>query len=283
VRVLVTGSSGFLGSQVTEDLRRAGHTVVAYDIAEGRDVLDLRALRSAMSDCEAAVHLAAVVDPAAPEGRVLLVNLEGTTNVLLAGGQEGVGRIVFASSVDALGVFKGERRPDYLPLDEEHPCRPSSPYGMSKLLGEEMCRAFTDRTGIATICLRPPGIWDRETYASIQRRRREDPDFEWRPYWEYGAFLDIRDASSAVLCALTCPDPGHARAFLCSPDISTSGPGGRDLAARLLPDVPWRGGPPWDDDPFRALIDTRRAGRILGWRPIHTWKAWLEGSPQKDA
>ncbi|MDZ8240137.1 MAG: NAD-dependent epimerase/dehydratase family protein [Nostoc sp. ChiQUE01a] len=63
-----------------------------------------------------------------------------------AAAQAKVKRVVFFSSVDALGIFKGERKPDYLPLDDNHPCYPTTPYAVSKRLGEEMCRYFTNST-----------------------------------------------------------------------------------------------------------------------------------------
>jgi nucleoside-diphosphate-sugar epimerase len=176
------------------------------------------------------------------------------------------------SSVDALGIFLGERAPDYLPIDDDHPTYPRSPYALAKRLAEEMCRSFTEDTGIPTICLRPPGVFKEDTYAWIKDVRAANPEFEWSPFWEYGAFLDVRDVASAVSCALRCPDPGHVVLLLCADDISSAHHTSRELARIILPDVPWRGGLEFEQNPFRALLNTQRARQILNWAPQYRWR-----------
>ena len=273
MRVLVTGNEGLIGSRVASTLSKAGHKVVGFDLLSGPDVLDSGAVRTAAQGCQAIVHLAALVDTSSEAGHdVVAVNLLGTWNVLSAAVEAGVERVVFYSSVNALGVFKGERAPDYLPLDDDHPCYPSSPYGISKRLAEEMCRHFTEVTGISTICLRPPGVFAEATYQRIRSRREANPEFEWTPYWEYGAFLDVRDAAEAARCALRCANPGHVTVLLCAADISSSGKTSRELVQAIHPDVPWRGGREFEREPYRALLETRRARDILGWTPRYTWR-----------
>jgi len=67
-------------------------------------------------------------------------------------------RVVVLSSVDVLGCFGGRGRPDYLRIDDEHPCRPTGAYGVSKWLSEQACAALTAATGVCTVCLRPPVV-----------------------------------------------------------------------------------------------------------------------------
>jgi nucleoside-diphosphate-sugar epimerase len=143
---------------------------------------------------------------------------------------------------------------------------------MSKRLAEEMCHCFTRRTGVSTICLRPPAVFNAVIRERIETARKDDPESEWTPYWEYGAFLDVRDAASAGICALTCPDPGHVTLLLCADDISSAERTSSELVRALHPDVPWRGGDEYTIDPFRALLDTRRARQILGWKPRVSWR-----------
>lgn len=282
MRVLVTGSSGLIGSHVVASLTDHGHDAVGFDVAKGQDILNPDALRSAAEGCEAILHLAACTDHHADDSHIMSVNLLGTWNVLSAAKSSGVGRVVFYSSVNALGVFMGDRPPDYLPVDDDHPCYPSTPYGISKYLAEQMCHRFTDATGIPTVCLRPPGVWAESHYEGISGWRKEKPENEWTPFWEYGAFLDARDAALAGIAALRCPDPGHTTLLLCAADISTSGYTSREIVNKLLPDVPWRGGAEFDQDPYRALIDTRKAQAVLAWAPRYTWRAWTERAPRSD-
>jgi UDP-glucose 4-epimerase len=271
MRILLTGDRGFIGATLAIRLRAEGAVVVGYDRVDGRDILDAEAVVRAADACNAVVHLAAELACPGQGAKLVVVNVVGTWNVLAAAEAAGVKRVVFMSSVNVLGVFKGEAAPDYLPLDDEHPARPVSAYGISKLLAEEMCRHFTARTGIGTICLRPPAVWDQATRVSIRSARQANPAFEWIPYWEYGAFIDVDDLCDAALSALACPDPGQATALVCAPDISATVPA-RDLAKRLLPSVPWRGDAGYDIKPWRALINCDKAARLLGWTPRRGWR-----------
>ncbi len=271
MKILVTGSAGLIGREVEQLLRSEEHEVVGFDAVNGDDIRDASKLLAAMQGCDAVVHGAAILDEDSPD--LMAVNLAGTWNVLAAAETAQVRRVVFWSSAAALGVFKGERAPDYLPLDDEHRCYPTSPYAISKYLGEEMCRLWTQKTGIFTICLRPPGVFAASTYEFIIENRRADANFEWTPYWEYGAFLDVRDAAHAALCALTCPESGHVRLLLCADDISSAAQSSHALAALIHPDVAWRGGSEYEARPFKALIDTRRAKSVLHWAPRHKWRA----------
>ena len=121
-RVPVTGSQGLIGSVIATELETARHEPVGCDLVEGQDILHLATLEDAVRGCDAVVHTAALLgQPHEAPAHIMKVNLEGTWNVLEAAEQAGVRRIVHLSSVDALGVFKGERPPDYLPLDNDHP------------------------------------------------------------------------------------------------------------------------------------------------------------------
>ena len=275
MRVLVTGSSGMVGSQVVSDLTALDHVVVEYDLAEGQDILDPAALLDSARGCDVVVHSAALLGlPDQSDTEIMTANLQGTWNVLSAAQEAGIRRVVFLSSVDALGVFKGERSPDYLPLDDAHPCYPATPYAISKYLAEEMCRLFSAATDVSVVCLRPPGVWTDQTYAWIQSERAKRAEFEWDPFWEYGAFIDVRDLSQACACALTCDVERFACLLVSSADITTSGRTSRQLAEFVMPDVEWRGGAEYEGQPFRSLVNIANAKHALGWAPKHSWQAY---------
>ena len=270
----MTGHRGLIGRAVQERLSEDGLDVRGFDLEDGDDIRNGEAVERAARDCAFVVHLAAKLGREGDTAdEISDVNLLGTENVLRAAERTGAQRVVFASSVDVLGVFKGEREPDYLPLDDDHSCRPSTPYGHSKLLGEALCRAFTARTGVASVCLRPPGTYDDEIEDFLRRSRREDPEFEWTPFWEYGCVVYVSDVAAAVACALACPDPGHVALGVNAPDVSSAELTSRELVAKLLPTVPWRGGDAFDRDPFRALMDTSRAQALLEWKARVRWRS----------
>ena len=278
MNVLVTGSRGLVGTAVMRALRAAGDDAIAYDVAEGRDILDPATLERCMRGCDAVVHGAALLGrPGDDPQRIMSVNLQGSWNVLACARALGVRHIVFLSSVDALGVFKGARAPDYLPLDDTHPCRPGTPYGISKRLSEEMCRLSCAAGDVSVVCLRPPGIWTEATYLRVQANRAAQPEYEWSPFWEYGAFVDVRDLAHACVQAAKLGLDGFHCVAVASADISTSGPTSREWAARLHPQVEWRGGAEYEADPYRGLVDIGAAQKLLDWKPEHSWHAFFAG------
>ena len=172
MKVLVTGNQGLIGRAVTNRLQAAGDGVVGFDVADGHDILDAAAVARAADGCDAIVHLAALLGrPGETADQIMTVNVTGTWNVLAAARTMGVRRVVNFSSVNALGIFSGNGTPDYLPIDDAHPPRATTPYGISKRLGEEMCRCFTLDTGIATIGLRPPWVADAARQAAEREKR----------------------------------------------------------------------------------------------------------------
>jgi UDP-glucose 4-epimerase len=113
-------------------------------------------------------------------------------------------------------------------------------------------------------------VWDLGRYQRIEAQRRAEPRSEWEPFWEYGAFVDVRDVAAAVQLALTVPLAGQHRALLCAADISATAPS-LDLVARLAPGVPVTDPARYRADPRSALVDCSVAATTLGWRPRYRW------------
>jgi UDP-glucose 4-epimerase len=281
MKVFLTGNYGKIGKVIENDLHTLGYEVIGYDRLDGKNILDISTLSSTLKRCYAVIHLAALDVDSLESSRpnpheIMNVNLQGTWNVLVAAGHAGVKRMVYMSSVDSLGVFGGRGKPDYLPLDDEHPCYPTSPYDISKYLAEEMCRFWSAKERIPTICLRPPGVWTPETYLEILAARLAKPEYEWNPYWEYGAFIDIRDLSRATIRALICPFEGFGCFLVAAADITTSGKNSRELVQSICPDVEWRGGIEFQEKPYLSLIKTYNAQRVLQWEPEYTWQSFIK-------
>ena len=275
MHVLVTGSRGLVGSAAVRALRDSGHSVAEYDLHDAQDILQGPTLRATMRGCDAVLHAAALLGRQGDDrDQIMNVNLQGTWSVLSAAREVGVRRVAFVSSVDALGLFKGERAPDYLPLDDEHPGYPRTPYAISKHLAEQMCRFESEAEALSVICLRPPGVWSESTYGWILAQRAKRPEFEWDPFWEYGAFIDLRDLGRACVRSIECEFEGFSCVAVASSDITTSGRTSRELAAFVHPTVEWRGGAEYDENPYRSLIDIERARKLLDWTPEFTWQAF---------
>src|ERR1700753_4089789 len=240
VRILITGHRGGVGAPVAEHLASLGHEIVGFDRADGADLLDLGQVERAAAGCAAIVHLGALAhDTAGPPEQIMAVNVLGTWHVLLAAEAAAVRRVVHFSSAQVFGTAEGERQPDYFPVDDAHPRRAMRPYGLSKRLAEDLCAGHTARTGTPTVSLRPVHVWMPDWDGPREPRWRAAPASEWEPFWEYGAFVDVRDVATAVELAVTVPLTGHHRALLCAADIAGTRPS-LDLAARITPDVPVR-------------------------------------------
>lgn len=165
MKVLVTGGSGFIGSNIVRRLLELGHEpVVLDDLSSGyrenlvagvpfheADVRDAAAVAAAMQGCGVALHLAASVgnarsidDPV----KDAQINVVGTINVLEAARRQGLRRIVFSSSAGIFGELKT------LPIAEDHPQEPDSPYGASKLAAEKLCLVYNKLYGMKNVALR---------------------------------------------------------------------------------------------------------------------------------
>jgi len=232
------------------------------------DILWLSQVVDAIRGQDAIVHLAAIPHPLNdPPQRVFEVNVMGTFNVLQAAHEEGVRRVVFASSDSTLGLCFGapDRVPHYLPIDECHPLEPEDPYGLSKLIGEEICRAYARLGPMSVVALRPAWVWTKEEKEEL-KPLVEDP-----AKWVFGlwAYVDARDLARAFRLALEADGLPPFDVFLISADDNGTREESIELVRRYLPAVKdirrqLRG--------RESLIDTAKAKRMLGFAPRYTWR-----------
>lgn len=283
-RVLVTGISGHVGRHLGRFLRAEGCRVVGLDRRPPQgdicddfiqcNLLEAEALKHALHrlglfDC--LVHLAAIVAPTdLPDHAVLEVNVVGTYNILAAAGLKPDGRLVYVSSESVLGFAFSKRplKPAFVPVDETHPTWAHDAYGLSKLLGEKICRAYHYETEITTVCLRPPWVWIPE---EIQRCKSlvENPG-EWaHSLW---AYVVVDDLNSAVQDAMTAPLEKRFFAFFVA-----AAENGTRIPSRLLLQTYYHFTGPYADDfgEYESVISSASARATLGWQPKWGWKDWF--------
>ena len=271
--MLVTGNAGFIGQRVVAELALKGHQSVGFDLANNQDIRDFGAVRSAAAGCGEVIHLAAADIPA-NHARIVETNVSGSDNVIGAAAQAGVRRVVLMSSAEAFGVFMGEAVPAYFPIDQFHPANPKEPYGQSKLAMERNGQRAVAEFGLEVICLRPPGVCDDSTRKWIRSERQKRPEFEWDPIWEYGAWIHVEDLAQACVAACFCeaPDAGFASVLVAATDNNSDEYSSRELAQKVHPEVPWRGGREYQEDPRLTLYRPDSATDLLGWSPSKCWR-----------
>jgi len=167
MKTLVTGGAGFIGSNLAMELDRSGHQVAVLDnlqsgyrgnldacpgvrFVEG-DIRDPAAVEDAVRGAEVIFHLAASVGNKRSIDHPIddaEINVIGTLRVLEAARRHGVRKIVASSSAGIFGELKT------LPIREDHPVEPDSPYGASKLCEEKETLAFGKLYGVECVCLR---------------------------------------------------------------------------------------------------------------------------------
>jgi len=284
MKIIVTGGSGQLGSHTVRALVEAGHEVLSLDRIRPTETLcqtwvcDLSQagdLYQASMGADAIVHLAAYQAPGmVPDTETFSNNVTASYNVLKVAADNGVSRVIMASSIAAYGFTYAAKMwsPDYLPLDEDYPCNPQDPYGLSKITGEKLADSFVSYTDMSVVSLRISGVSFDLNYASLPIRWT-DPGAKIGTFWSY---IDARDAAEACRLAVETEIDGHLICNL-SNDISRYREPTADLIERYLPETKIRDG---FADHFGGL-DNSRIKNSLGFTAKHHWQDYLtpEGKP----
>jgi len=174
MKVLVTGADGFIGSHLTESLVREGYDVKAFvyynsfnswgwldhcqrDV-KGRfevfsgDIRDPHGVRKAMSDCDAVIHLAALIaipySYHSPDTYVE-TNIKGSLNVVQAARDMDLEKVVHTSTSEVYGTAQ------FVPITEEHPLQGQSPYSASKIGADQIAISFHKSFGTPVSVIRP--------------------------------------------------------------------------------------------------------------------------------
>jgi len=296
MRILVTGGAGFIGSHVAGLSLKQGHEVlVVDDLSSGRlenlpegagfFQLDIRSEEFSRKVLElkpgAVFHLAAQMDVRKSVADPLLdadINVQGTIRVIRAAMQSGAQKIIFSSTGGAIYGEQGA-----FPATEEHPRRPVSPYGTSKLCCEEYLAYFRRAGGPAYVVLR---------YANVYGPRQD-------PHGEAGVVAIFARKMLAGQTPVINGDGKQTRDFVFARDVARSnllalesdaegvfniGTGIETdintLTAMLIDATGFAGqarhGPAASGEQLRSCVDPSLAKKVLNWHPEVDLKSGLE-------
>jgi UDP-glucose 4-epimerase len=303
---LVTGGAGFIGSNIVRLLLDRGHQVVVLDdlssgyrsnldalpaarLVEG-DVRNAADVDSAIAGCEVVLHLAASVGntrsiehPLDDAG----INVIGTLTVLEAARRHGVRKLVFSSSAGIFGELKT------VPIREDHPVEPDTPYGASKLGAEKLCLAYAKLYPLECVCLRYFNVYGvnqrYDAYGNVipifaHRMLRDMPVTVFGDGEQTRDFVNVKDVAEANY--LAAMNRGVSGAF-------NLGSGTRVTINALIALMAEAGGltptvehgPPRTGDVRHSLADVSQAKALLGFEPsvdladgLREYMAWARAA-----
>lgn len=284
MRVLVTGAAGFLGSHVARRMHAEGWSVTTFDekpvSVDGvatitGSLLDSESVHAAVAGKDVVCHIAAIGDvyvAAEKPELAAAVNVVGTSHVAGAALAHGA-RVVYASTWEVYG------KPDYVPLDEDHPCRPDHPYNITKLAGEQLLLSAGELRGLSTLALRlgtayGSGLRPNSVFRIfIDRAMRGEPITIAGDGRQGRQFTHASDIAEAFVRASRSELSGLALNTV-APEAVTI----KELAERVISRFPTEliFGPPRPGDVPPALVSSDRIEQMLGWRPATPFEEGLD-------
>ena len=282
MKIVVTGGAGFIGSHLVDALVERGFKVHVIDNLSGgkkenvnkkavlhiADIRNLKEIKPIIRGADYVFHLAAlprvqysIENPEETHD----VNVSGTLNVLLAAKDGGVKRVIYSASSSAYGDQKR------MPLLENMPAAPKSPYGLQKYIGELYCRLFSEVYGLPTVSLRyfnvygprfnPEGPYALVIGKFILQRKLGQPLTITGDGKQTRDFTHVSDVVLANLLAMESKKVGHGEVMNIGAGSNTTinklakliGGQSKHIAFRL--------------EPQNTLAGTLLAFKLLGWKP----------------
>jgi UDP-glucose 4-epimerase len=212
--ILITGGAGFIGTAVADVLISKGHEVRLLDLLANKNniekssvgsILDPYIISRVMRGCDYVIHLAAALGVKLTETRrldCLYINVQGTVNVLEACVKEKVKKIIFASSSEIYG------NQDSMPIKEVAPVNPISNYAITKLVGEEYLRAYSENYPLQYSVVRFFNVYgenqkDRFVITRFVRSVCENnPPIIYGDGKQVRSFCYVSDAAKGIVAAL---------------------------------------------------------------------------------
>lgn len=281
--VLVTGAGGLLGQAIVREMTGRCR-VTGFDLKQGSAPIEWRvgnltdpaAVKEAVKGQDAILQVAAIPNIWSGSGETTMkVNVVGLYLLLSAAEEAGVKRVVICSSDSVVGFTVregGMLPPQYLPVDLDHPLNATDPYGLSKLLGEDMGRSFALRGKMEVIVLRPVFVAYPEMYGEIRARSMSPDTYKGTPAggpssagggpcWHH---VDPRDAARAFRLGLEMKYTGFDRFFV-SANVTLSPEPTLERLARVLGYLPEVRHPEvYERNPYAPLYDLTRSREVLG-------------------
>lgn len=286
-KIVITGGSGRLGRYVVDRLKRENHITVIDTIDPdvsnvsfiNGDILDLESMKIALTGADSVIHLAAIPNPrTSSEENCFKVNVLGTWTILQAAVASGIKRVIVSSSDSATGLHHNPKNwsPQYLPVDEDHPLRPSEVYSLTKEIAESTCRCFATSEDIEIIALRPAHIVFEPEYPQLDDRGSNIQNYH---LWN---FVAPEDVALAFDLALNCVYEGYECFYIGAADGLNERPTLELFRERFGFEPVVRKSEIYKETPNAGIFDITRARDKLGYKPQFNRKELLKLRERKS-
>jgi len=203
MKVLVTGSGGFIGKHLVCYLKNKHINVISYDLCQGYDLFDKKSLDESMKKADHIVHLAAVGDVYLAEKypqKTLKMGILGTQKLIESANKYSIKKLIYISTWEVYG------KSQYQPIDEEHPTNPVHPYSIAKLGGELLVKSVFNKS--PWLVLRLGSVYGAEMrpYAVIplfiNKARKKEPIILHGGGHQLRQFIHINDVCNTIYICL---------------------------------------------------------------------------------
>ncbi|NPV54308.1 MAG: NAD(P)-dependent oxidoreductase [Firmicutes bacterium] len=309
-KVLVTGGTGFIGREVVRQLIEIGKEVTALGrtIPDEKvsfiqaDFTDREALERALAgrffDC--IMHIASLPGDTGDPLQMVRVNINGCQNMLEYARNAKVDRFVLTSSISAYEWYPATKftPPDYMPVDENHPCRPKDMYSTTKYMQELLAMTYYKQYAVPVTILRVTAVigsrgrgggrsWREFAQQLAEGKLVQIPHFSPDELCHY---VDIRDVARMHIAVAEHPK-AVGEAFNCCGPGPTRGFEFAEIVKSMVPGIEVEYGYPWSmAQGGEIAFDMSKAERLIGFKPcftladsIRSIKEWIEsGDLEKE-
>lgn len=274
MRVLVTGSAGFLGRHIARHFSDIGWDVTGFDIVASAepgvahvqaDLTDADSVQRALRDVDVVAHVGAIGDVYLAGQQPSLaaeVNVVGTANVIEAAQRHGV-RLVYASTWEVYG------EPVFQPITEDHPTMPDHPYNITKLAGESLVLAAEALKDVSAVALRlgtayGSGLRPNSVFRIfIDKARKGEPITIQGDGSQGRQFTYAGDIARSFEIAATSRIRGEAFNIV-APEMTSIRKLAEAIVARYPTDISFGDPRPGEIPP--AHVSAEKARNMLGWK-----------------
>ena len=289
--IIVTGGAGFIGSNLVDALIERGNEVIIIDnLTTGKkeninqqakfykaDIVNLDKIKPLFKGVDYVFHLAAfarvqpsIEDPITSNN----INLNGTLNVLVAARDANVKKVIYSASSSAYG------NQTEMPLQENMPAHPISPYGLQKYIGELYCRMFSEIYNLPTVSLRYFNIYGKRQLLEgayclvmgifVKQRLDGKPMTIINDGEQRRDFTSVIDAVRANIMAAESDSVGNGEVINIGRNKNYSV---NELAKMIGGSTEFIGE---RIEPKETLADNSLAKKLLNWEPTVNLPEWLE-------